>query len=193
MRDLDSQIEQIEKLDALRRRAQTLRATALRVLSEVVYEEERRGWREPGDFVEQATILRALQERNLQEKSLQTESLQGKSLHQNAKKTKGNLEQKLSAITPEELAGSAEEVRGPQDHVPVFRAAVVMQALVEIPRLALSKTTFRCFYQIVEELYDVVPPASAAGAAKAGDTALASAFYNWRVCKGPARTTEGAA
>jgi hypothetical protein len=176
MRDLDSQIERIEKLDALRRRAQTLRATALRVLSEVVYGEERRGWRAPGDYVEQATILRALQERNLQEKSLQRESLLGKTFQQNAVETKGNLETTLKLLTPELLGGVAEATRGPQDHVPVFRAAVVMQALVEIPSLALSGTTLRCFYQIVEELYDVVPPASAAGAAKAGDTALASAF-----------------
>lgn len=57
------------------------------------------------------------------------------------------------------------------DNVPILRSAVVMQGLLKTPGWALS-----CFYRIIQEFHEVVPPSWAAGAARAGDSTVASAF-----------------
>jgi ATPase family associated with various cellular activities (AAA) len=160
MRTPDEQIGDVEKLHVWRQRARTLQKKAVEILSKRKYEAAP-GWRAPGDDIEKALMLHAVR---------------GESEQVRTRVDLTRLIKELTSITPEELECPTENVALNSDRVPVFRAASIMQALVEMPRYALSKASLSCFYRIVREFYEVVSPSWTAGAARAEEEAGASAF-----------------
>jgi adenylate kinase family enzyme len=172
MLSLEEQIDDIEKLHRLRERTHRLFAQAMEALCSHTYELRPRkgstsfdpkvvpGWSSPGDDVEKAVLLRALA----------SSGTKGES-------TRKALIEDLSAITLEDCEIAVPpDAKSSYEHVPVFRCALVMQALVEIPGRALSQAALSCFYRVVQELYEAPAPAYAVGAARAGAEAHPSAF-----------------
>jgi hypothetical protein len=158
MRNFDEQIGDIEKLHEWRQRALSLQKDAIEVLSKRQYRANQQDWQDPGDLVEKALMLHALRRDP------------GKSGQ------RVELIKTLIAITPTDWDVALQGDDPESDRVPIFRAASAMQALVEIPKYALSRASLCCFYRIVRELYEVVSPNWAAGAARAEESASASAF-----------------
>ncbi|HEV7602789.1 MAG TPA: nucleoside 2-deoxyribosyltransferase [Bradyrhizobium sp.] len=182
MKTFDDQIADIEKLDLLRQRARTLRQEAIEALTTEPYMVQPRPdtsdeaiaalaewnalpkrdeWAEPGDDVEKAKMLRALT-----------------MLKARKPRNAEHQEQSLKALIKD--LGSIESAdridTNSLDSIPILRCALILQALGEMPGLALSGTALACFYRIVQELNEVVGPTWASGAARADEESQATAF-----------------
>jgi len=182
MKTLDEQIADIEKLDLLRQRAGTLRQQAIEALTSGPYvprprdlpeatddkkaldawkgRANRTGWHFPGDDVEKAEVLRAL--------AILNPKKQPEKEHQ--ERSREDIIADLIQIGYVDLDKRA------LDDVPVFRCALVLQALAETPEQALSATALSCFYRIVQEIYEVAAPDWMSGAARADKDSQATAF-----------------
>jgi nucleoside 2-deoxyribosyltransferase len=179
LKTLDDQIADIEKLDELRQRARTLRREAIDALTAWPYEPRRRdnsfadndaatrpGWELPGDDVEKAEVLRALARLKAHEKA-------GEDL----KKSHDAIIEYLMSIKLKDLGPIKPSSRTkPLDSVPIFRCAMILQALAETPGQAFSDPALYCFYRIVEELNAVAAPDWMSGAARADQKSQATAF-----------------
>jgi hypothetical protein len=119
-------------------------------------------WVPPGDDVEKAEVLRAL--------TLLTAKERGG--EDNQKTSRGNLTKDLTSITLDGLRNT----KPPLDSVPIFRCALILQALAETPGHALSLTALHCFNQIIQELNEVSAPDWVKGAARADKKSHATAF-----------------
>jgi adenylate kinase family enzyme len=186
MKSLDDQIADIEKLDELRRDARKLLQEAIEVLTAGPYrpkprpgsrdrkkamaawkESKRNDWEMPGDEIEKAQVLHAL--RLARAKKDDNPGRQ--------KDSEAALIRDLDAIRYADfdpVTGSDDEK--PLDHIPVLRAAYVLQALAGVPGKALSKAALSCFCRIVQELNEIVDPTWAAGAARGDEKSVATAF-----------------
>lgn len=184
MKTLDEQIDDIEKLDALRQRARTLRQEAIEALTASVYlprprnlagldendrafltwknQAVRSGWELPGDDVEKAEVLRAWS------------IFGGEKLKEDLDKHCNDLVDDLSTMADDEL--SKKKKKKSLDNVPVFRYAMVLQALAKTPGQAFSKTSLHCYDRIVRELDQTTAPAWVKGAARASERSHATAF-----------------
>lgn len=179
MKSFEEQIPDIEKLDELRQRVRTLQQEAIEALTAKPYLPQPRkrsnspkrkayealaarpDWEPPGDDVEKAEMLRAL--------SLMTPRAEGS--EERREKSCKALIADLKSITYEDCIDDEA-----LDDVPVFRCALVLQALAETPGYVLSKTALVCLYRVVQELNEVAGPAWASGAARADADAQATAF-----------------
>jgi hypothetical protein len=174
VKTLEDQIDDLEKLDELRRRARQLQKEAIEALTATEYEpsprnpksaakieSKRPNWLPPGDDVEKALLLRALS--TLKPKDVDSEK--------NWNDTKRKLIDDLQALRPAHFV-----VKGGRDNMSIFRAALALQALAETPDHALSKASFSCFFRVVQELNEIAPPAWVSGAARAGNQAASTAF-----------------
>jgi hypothetical protein len=157
-RSFDEEIADIEKLHDWRQRAIALQKKAIDVLSKRPYRKDLPDWQDPGDLVEKAVMLHALRRESEQHG------------------TRRQLINELTSIKPDDWNKAVQLDDLASDQVPIFRAASAMQALTEIPQYALSRGSLSCFYRIVRELYEVVSPSWAAGAARAEEKSGASAF-----------------
>jgi adenylate kinase family enzyme len=174
MKSLDERIVNIDALDDLRRHARTLRQEAIEALTAHPYlprprkskfEESaaarRQDWDLPGDDVEKAEMLRALNLLKPEQEGSEDRRIQSRDA----------LIKDLSSITYKDLVDDKA-----LDDVPIFRSALVLQALAETPGCALSRAALTCFYRIVQELNEVAGPAWTSGAARADDDAQPTAF-----------------
>ena len=165
MKTLDDEIADIEKLDEYRRLARKLRQEAIDVLFAKPYG-YRQNWEVPGDDVEKAQVLRALNIGTAKNK-------------ENQQKSCADLIEKLSSIDRRETAAAADAPpdRGKgSDNIPVLRCAYVLQAFSETPGHVLSKAALRCFFRVAQELNEIVHPTWVAGAARGDKDSLATAF-----------------
>jgi hypothetical protein len=176
LKSLDEQISDIDKLDELRQRARQLRNEAIEALTAAVYiprprnsagvnhpgeaEAMRPNWELPGDDIEKAEVLRALGRTKPKDEKLAAPW----------EDSRRNLLEDLQSITYADLTRTQA-----LDGLPIFRAAVVLQALCEAGH-ALSPSALACFYRLVQELNEVSGPTWASGAARAGEIARATAF-----------------
>ena len=192
MKTLDEQIADIEKLDELRRRARELKQEAIEALTAASYvprprpgapdfkkaEEDWRksrpdDWDWPDDEVEKAQVLHAL-------RIAKAKRGANPDRQENSRKA---LIADLCKMTYKDLVGVRDTTAPPSpadpkhtDDIPILRTAYMLQALAEIPGQALSGTALACFCQIVQELNEIVDPTWAAGAARADEKSLATAF-----------------
>jgi hypothetical protein len=176
MKSLDEQIADIENLDTLRRYARGLQQEAIEALTVKVYvprprprmgklneaAAERPGWDLPGDDIEKAEMLWALAKLAPKEEGSETRRAQSRKA----------LIDDLQATTYADCVHRDDAL----DNVPILRCALVLRALAETPGYALSNAAMICFYRIVEELSLVSGPTWTNGAARAGETAIATAF-----------------
>jgi hypothetical protein len=179
MKSLDEQIGQIEKLDQARRRAKKLQAEAVEALTAHPYrprrrdaddapDETRSGWAPPSDDIEKAELLRALV-------LLEPRKERNKEIWRNSKNAvKDSLEQ----IKYDDCirTGRPENPQRAVDRIPIFRCALVLQALAQTPGYALKEAALSCLFCIVQELHEVAGPTWVSGAARAGKDAVATAF-----------------
>jgi len=190
MKTLDEQIDDIEKLDALRNKARTLRQEAIEALTAGPYKPRPRdlpgttlnkkalaewegkagrpGWDLPGDDVEKAEMLRALASHEPKREESK----------KNQKESRQELIKDLISIKLADLDDSASDSSGERllDSVPVFRCAMILQALAETPGQAFSEAALFCFDRIVQELNEVTAPDWMEGAARASKRSQATAF-----------------
>jgi hypothetical protein len=169
MKTLDEQIDDIEKLDLLRQQARTLRQEAIEALTAHIYKpvsrdtrtvvDDRRGWSPPGDDVEKAEVLRALGMLEPKEKG-----------HEENKSTS------RAALTADMESIRLANEEGALDSVPIFRCAMILQAMAETPGKAFSGVALACFNRIAQELDQAVAPDWMKGAARASELAQATAF-----------------
>jgi nucleoside 2-deoxyribosyltransferase len=178
MKTFDEHIADIEKLDEFRRKARTLRQEAIEALTAHVYVpvsrsdgtsvDDRPGWAPPGDDVEKAEVLRALAMLKPNENGSDDRR----------KASQSNIIGDLASIKLVDLKKPLPISPGPKplDSVPIFRCALILQALAETPGFALSETALVCFYRIVQELHEVTAPDWMSGAARADEGSRATAF-----------------
>jgi adenylate kinase family enzyme len=178
MKSLDEQIPDIERLDQARRRAKKLREEAIDALTAHVYQphpstsgptdtvSDRENWSAPFDDVEKAEMLRALT-------AVEPKGEEHQASHRESKKL---LIEYLSGITYEDCVAAGTDGRLTLDRIPIFRSALVLQALAETPGYALSSAALACLFCIVHELNSIGAPTWIAGSARAGDGAAPTAF-----------------
>jgi adenylate kinase family enzyme len=178
MKSLDEQIPDIERLDQARRRAKRLREEAIDALTAHVYQprprasrskppvSDRDNWSAPIDDVEKAEMLRALT-------AVEPKGEEYQAYH---RKSKSLLIDYLSRITYEECVAVGNDDRLTLDRIPIFRSALVLQALAETPGYALSSAALACLFCIAQELNSIGAPTWIAGSARAGDSAAPTAF-----------------
>lgn len=163
LKNLDEQIVQTEKLHELRQRAWKLHSAATKILAERPYSEDKKaGWREPGDAVEQALILLALQ----------------RDASDQAKKKCAEMSDKIFELKLEAWDVLKTPPSPASDRVPIFRAAQIVQSFASDPAKVISKVSLFCLHRIIREIYEVVSPTWAAGAARAGGEVITSAFIS---------------
>ena len=177
-KSLDDQVHDIEKLDQLRKRARTLQEEAVEALTAKIYVPRPRGraidaayetaaerdnWALPGDDIEKAHMLCALSE--LKPKGAGSRSRLDQSKTYLIENLRAITYQDLEAVPPSAL-----------DFVPAFRSARVLHSLAQTPGEVLSNASLVCFYRIVQELNEITAPTWSAGAVRAGDQAIATAF-----------------
>jgi hypothetical protein len=180
MKTFDEQIADIERLDDFRRQARRLRQEAIKALTAIAYVPRPRtgtfneaaatrpGWEPPGDDVEKAEVLHALARAKADDKD-------GDDL---AQQSRDNIIRDLESIKLKDLESSqgSSATSEPLDHVPIFRSALILQALAETPGQAFSDAALFCFYRIVQELNVVTAPNWASGAARADEGSQVTAF-----------------
>jgi hypothetical protein len=160
---LDTAIDRLADLDALRHLAGKYQEAALQALTAKPYAGGRDGWANPGDLVEVALLLRALA-------VARTRSLMHDNSHDKTwNATRNTLVEKLKALKSSDLFEKGD------DEVPMLRTARCMQALV-LAGEAFSCTGLRCYYRIVRELYSADAPDWSTGGARASDEAASTAF-----------------
>jgi adenylate kinase family enzyme len=179
--NLEDQIEDIQKLAELRQRARALMQEGIEALCAKTYVPQpregefdeksaaRADWELPGDDVEKAEILHAFA--RLKPK--------GEESGQRWVESRNAIIRDLKSITYANVA-SADAL----DTVPIFRCALVLQALAETPGYALSRAALACFYRIVQELNEVTGPTWTSGAARAGEQAVPTAFITGECARG---------
>jgi hypothetical protein len=184
--NLDDQIEILQRLDQQRQAAQGLREQALSAVTSREYnplppagskisQDPRSEWRNPGDYVEQALMLRAVAKMPLKKPSEITAHFQKKT-HESLVKNLATIDLSDCTMAAAEVANPDPNTDRPLDHVPIFRSALVLRALAETPGYGLSPAALFCLYRIVQETNEVVPPTWMLGSARAGSRARATAF-----------------
>jgi adenylate kinase family enzyme len=179
MKPLDEQIIDIEALDELRRRAKALRQDAIEALTQTTYLPQprlhrgdwvrqawknnckRANWAPPGDDVEKAIMLQALSTEPRSDKN-----------KEHWKASREALIADLTDITYKDCDPSNPAL----DTVPIFRCAQILQALARTPGFVLSRAALTCFYCVVRELNEIAGPSWSAGAARANNDAMPTAF-----------------
>jgi DNA polymerase III delta prime subunit len=184
MQNLNNDLENLRKLNALRDRAKEMRELALIPLRKIedvnrsveitqkpLVEKDKKDfqivfddWLCSEDQVEIALLVRVLNNRDInKDNDVNIISEASKSLKRKLRETK------LA-----DLFNLTFDKTG--DQVPVLTAALTMQGLVSRAETVFSRASMICYYRIVRELYEANPPDWMVGAARVGSGGRASAF-----------------
>ena len=156
-------IEEVRRLDSLRKQALEMMQKGLDGLSSGRYESNRENWDDPGDHIEKALLLHAL-----------TKHPNGTDLLEN------QLRDDLKAPALAQFFESSDFFEPSKDHVPVLKACVTLNALSAIPGAALSQGAINSYYRILHELHTAANPDEMIGGASAGaERVPKTAFVTW--------------
>jgi hypothetical protein len=149
----DADIKEARRLDSFRTQAIEMRRQGLEGLSQNQYKKNNSNtkWREPGDYVEKAELIYTLFRENpdiLKRFASQLKEMED-----------FNIDKVFKVYNFLDATG---------DHVPVLRAATVLNTLATIPGSALSLGAFSSYFRIIYELNSASKPDEMIGSASAG-------------------------
>jgi hypothetical protein len=170
-------IEELKLLDDLRAKIKERKVKGLEGLLKLDRNEkteDHAGWESRGDLIENSLMVSIWNSLDNLEN--------GQRVHKN------RFEEKLKELREIELRStyvqSNDFAKMTEDHVPVFRAAVILYTLSGIPEAVYSIGALSCYYRLMDELNKVTSAEDSIGGASAGGKEVPkTAFITWWVIR----------